>query len=241
MKHEIVVARYIENVEWALELSRKGYNVKIYNKHDGENLLPNVGREAHTYLHHIVTNWNHLADFTVFLQGNPFEHASNAIHLVSEILNENIDFDFAPITSMGFIICDKNSQPHGINNQKVIPTGKLFEWLTLTPSPEIFIASPGAQFVVSRNAIQSKTKKFYQRALKAVEYANNPVEAHCFERMWPTLFGVNISPSTNVIFYEEGEESFRSLGLTASEYVEKYISNGRVTDLGELHESYESL
>ena len=30
--------------------------------------LPNVGRESHTYLHHIVENWDHLAAVTIFMQ-----------------------------------------------------------------------------------------------------------------------------------------------------------------------------
>ena len=31
--------------------------------------LPNVGRESHTYLYHIVNHWEELADWTVFFQG----------------------------------------------------------------------------------------------------------------------------------------------------------------------------
>ncbi len=30
--------------------------------------LPNVGRETHTYLHHIVSRYDSLADWTVFSQ-----------------------------------------------------------------------------------------------------------------------------------------------------------------------------
>ena len=47
--------------------------VTIYNK--GDSHIPNsislhnVGRESHTYLYHIVNNWDKLADRTVFFQG----------------------------------------------------------------------------------------------------------------------------------------------------------------------------
>ena len=34
----------------------------------GSRPLPNVGRESHTYLHHIVSNYDSLADWTVFSQ-----------------------------------------------------------------------------------------------------------------------------------------------------------------------------
>ena len=36
--------------------------------------LPNVGRESHTYLHHIVNNYDKLADWTVFSQASEPMH-----------------------------------------------------------------------------------------------------------------------------------------------------------------------
>jgi hypothetical protein len=72
----IVVARYNESIDWT-----KSYNCIIYNKGDPiENTntttipLPNVGREGHTYLHHIINHYDNLSDYTMFLQGNPFDH-----------------------------------------------------------------------------------------------------------------------------------------------------------------------
>jgi hypothetical protein len=45
--------------------------------------LPNVGREADTYLRHIVQNYEGcLADVTVFCQGNPFEHSPDFLKLL---------------------------------------------------------------------------------------------------------------------------------------------------------------
>lgn len=41
---------------------------------DVPNALPNVGRETHTYLHHILTQYPQFPEYTVFLQGWPFEH-----------------------------------------------------------------------------------------------------------------------------------------------------------------------
>ena len=68
---QIVVSRYNEDISWTLKYSP---NVVIYNKgqDDIPNAisLPNVGRESHTYLYHIITNYHHLADLTVFVQGS---------------------------------------------------------------------------------------------------------------------------------------------------------------------------
>jgi len=77
---EIVLARYEEDVSW-LEDEYKPF-VTIYNKGSPISVegsgdlraigriksLPNVGREGHTYLWHVVNNYNNLADWTVFSQ-----------------------------------------------------------------------------------------------------------------------------------------------------------------------------
>ena len=63
----IVVARYNEDVKWLNEFDTPTYKVFLYNKGKPLNAnelprnvvqidLPNVGREAHTYLYHIVSD-----------------------------------------------------------------------------------------------------------------------------------------------------------------------------------------
>ena len=95
----IVVARYNESIDWT-----KFYNCIIYNKGDPiENTntttnvttLPNVGREGHTYLHHIINNYDTLSDYTMFLQGNPFDHTSlESILPSSEWKNNRLRLQF---------------------------------------------------------------------------------------------------------------------------------------------------
>ena len=82
---ELVVARYEEEWRWCAELAREmpGLRVSVYNKgrHDRVEAaaaraagvarweqLPNVGRESHTLLWHVVTRWDQLAPRTVFMQ-----------------------------------------------------------------------------------------------------------------------------------------------------------------------------
>jgi hypothetical protein len=71
---EFVVAKYLEDVSWTADVHP--FKVTIYDKSNGQ--LPNVGREAHTYLYHIVNNYHNLADVVVFMQGNPFAHTEIA-------------------------------------------------------------------------------------------------------------------------------------------------------------------
>jgi len=79
---EVVVSAYREDLAWLRPLVRRqlagaDVEVTVYSKHPDTALvdgvasvaLPNVGRCDHTYLHHIVTHWDRLADTTLFLPG----------------------------------------------------------------------------------------------------------------------------------------------------------------------------
>jgi hypothetical protein len=79
MLFQIVVARYNENISYLTPFEKVSV---IYNKGD-DNIqeefiniikLPNIGRESHTYLYHIINNYNNLADNTIFIQGNITDH-----------------------------------------------------------------------------------------------------------------------------------------------------------------------
>jgi len=78
-EQEIVIARYQEDISWSYVYRDI---CSIYNKgskkleYHSENVvqLNNVGREAHTYLYHIINRWDYLADKTLFTQGNIADH-----------------------------------------------------------------------------------------------------------------------------------------------------------------------
>ena len=71
MDTQIVVARYNENINWLIPFKDIAL---IYNKGNNNidanyfNIinLKNVGRESHTYLYHIVNNYDNLAKNTIF-------------------------------------------------------------------------------------------------------------------------------------------------------------------------------
>jgi glycosyltransferase involved in cell wall biosynthesis len=72
-KREIVIARFDEDLSWFK--APPADQVTVYNKgyirpDHYDIILPNEGREAGTYLYHIISNWENLAEQTVFLQGN---------------------------------------------------------------------------------------------------------------------------------------------------------------------------
>ena len=78
---EIVVSHYDEDLTWLDSVSshchvyHKGKEVRPRHNFKQWEKLPNVGRESHTYLQHIVNNYHHLADVTAFVQGSVNEHS----------------------------------------------------------------------------------------------------------------------------------------------------------------------
>jgi len=86
----IVVARYEEDVQWTEAYSDI---CTLYNKGDSKpnaNLpfvirLENTGREGHTYLYHIISNYESLSDNIVFTQADPFPHNSTILCAIDAI------------------------------------------------------------------------------------------------------------------------------------------------------------
>ncbi len=88
-KRITVVARYNEDMSWVDKLPG---DVVIYNK--GEEFpyeiprldIPNVGREAETYIRAIIDLYDELKNFDsiCFLQGNPFCHCPDLMDILSK-------------------------------------------------------------------------------------------------------------------------------------------------------------
>jgi|UniRef100_A0A6C0D959 hypothetical protein len=187
----IVVARYNENVEWTKLFSN--INVIIFNKgtklKDGYNeiLLNNVGREGHTYYKYICDNYDNLEDYTVFLQGNPFDHSPNLVpNLYKYIFNRelSIDFEFLSediLTSTLDLERSRYWHCKNIHNTYERIFGKKFD------SKECIFGA-GAQFIVSKNKILKNKKEFYENIVKILEYTVDPIEGYDLERFHKYIF-----------------------------------------------------
>ena len=169
---EVVVSRYSENLSWVNQVPKE-CKVTIYNK--GNDLefscikLNNIGRESHTYIRHIVDNYNNLSDYTIFVQGNPFDHSPGLIGYIENILNlEENNKDFSWLTSNMFRTdFEYKREP----NMSVCPYIK-FAYETIfgeSPDFEAFIFGGGAQFCVSKSRIQERPLSFYKNILDIFE------------------------------------------------------------------------
>lgn len=186
---DFVVARHREDIGWTSDLPPG--RVWVYTK-GGEpgplndavvvESLPNVGREAHTYLHHIVARYDALAPVTVFLQGHPFDHSPNLLRDLGRLGQET-----------GYVhlcdyILDWESTCQRSLPQDWVPMAATYEHLFGPPAPDRFLEfGAGAQFAVSAEAIRSRPREFYERALRYSEQGDDTV-AHAFERLWMYIF-----------------------------------------------------
>lgn len=194
----IVVARYNENIDWF----KKYKNVIVYNK--GESLdipfikLNNVGREGHTFLYHIINNYNNLSNWTVFVQGNPFDHCPNFYEKLDnlhetinnlELSNDIHDFNFMG-NNFNFLsdtIYYSNISECPYHNN--IPLKNVYNYIFNTNEEDRpIIFSPGAQFYVSKKLILTKPKIYYEKILKLLDHDINPIEGFCIERLWKYIF-----------------------------------------------------
>jgi hypothetical protein len=126
----VVVARYNENLEWVIPYNDVAI---IYNKgHPCPPIfnhiiqLPNIGREGHTYLHHIINNYTRLQRQTFFLQGSPFEHNETVLFGIDNHF-ENLDFQ-----PLGLVyLKEQNIPPREIVDTNMTTTPYGLKYMTL--------------------------------------------------------------------------------------------------------------
>jgi hypothetical protein len=188
MTISIVVARYNENIEWTNQFT----NVKIYNKGEpltngcNEVKLDNVGREGHTFYTYIYENYDSLADYTIFVQGYPFDHSPNIISNINNYINNkdlNIDFEFL---SESVYPCNLTGCTYHPN----LPLKDVYEKLFIEKKENMeFVFGAGAQFIVSKKNIIKNPKTFYLKIVEMLEYNINPIEGYVIERFHKIILG----------------------------------------------------
>lgn len=181
---DIVIAVYNENIDWVEQLSHhklfiylKNPNrlIEIKNKFPKASIevLENVGRESHTYLYHIINHYYDAGTFTVFLQGNPFDHCSNVIDLINTSTTDNF---FGNIYES-----DGNGNPH----HSGLPLSKLYrELFGKIKMKFIFVA--GAQFMIGDHTIIKHPLEKYKLLFQ--KHYTEPLLPWCMERFWISLF-----------------------------------------------------
>ena len=206
MIKEMVVARYREDISW-LNLVPKDIKVTIYNKYFLEDIhLPNLGREAHTYLYHIIKNYDNLADYTILCQGAPLDHCPT--------LEEKLNSSFENESGVIWLNKPEQENPEDIfsfaswQHPIGLPVGYFINFLLHTNiSENSEIRFPyGAQYIVRKDVILNRPKDFYQFLIKFLldpENFNSITEACIFERLWPFIFDKNLKTKDKYKYFYE--------------------------------------
>jgi hypothetical protein len=187
MSVKIVVARCHEDISW----TRQFPNVRIYNKGNklednyNEVLLQNVGREGHTYYRHIYDNYDNLEDYTIFLQGNPFDHSPNIIqNLKKYIENPDLILDFEFLSERIL-----NTNLTGCSYHGGLPLQDVYEKLFHERKENMEIVfGAGAQFIVSKKQILKRPRDFYLQIINMLENDISPIEGYVIERFHKLFF-----------------------------------------------------
>ena len=193
---ELVVARHEEDLAWLRRVPRE-FTITVYNK--GPALprcipLPNIGREAHTFLHHLTERRDTLADLTVFVQGRPFDHAPD-LHKILRSLADG-SFTVPDFHWLGFLADTDDHRgrrlfvPWSKNPARAeLPLDEFHRHIFGTAGPATYRFFVGAQFAVTREAAHRRSAGFYRRARDLA--AGLPLAPHCFERCWDRIFAVH--------------------------------------------------
>jgi hypothetical protein len=190
MKKLAVLSRFKESNNFFENLiSNQGYDIIIFNKYSGQNLLPNVGKEGHTYLHYIVENYYNLPDEILFSQYDPMDHfrghkGSDRGQNIINFLNENL-IDFCGIRPTDFDLIVRRKEINWIGFSK-----ELFRKFDDQDVANLLACGSTLNgiFRVTKTAILKHDISLYKKALDMLSNGIDPYEGYFFERMWKFLF-----------------------------------------------------
>lgn len=224
----IIISRYNEDLEWTKESPFNKFRYIVYNKGPNENFhkefvdkiitLDNVGRCDHTYLHHVIENYDSLSGIQVFLPGstgNIVSKKRKAICILSKIIesgnkvayfkSDHNDKSIIGLPRFNNFKLEKYSAEYE-SNRSLNPESKLLlsthrplgSWFRYHFGDMVIsnISYKGV-FSIDKRDILQRPKSFYEKIIQDVSSHSNPEAGHYIERSWAAIFGPFVY--TNVI------------------------------------------
>lgn len=212
---EIVVARYNEDLEWLKDSPFNKYDITVYNKGDNDDFakplnvrrvirLKNVGKCDHTYLHHIVNNYDRLSDVTVFLPGSTdmdykskkarrlmdeIEKTDQAT-FINEVAHKDIKQELYNFTLEEWKTSNQTNQNKNPESKttpaKIRPFGRWFE--SNFGNIQVSNITYAGIFSVAKLDILQHPLKYYESLEAQLSTSSNPEVGHYFERAWAAVF-----------------------------------------------------
>ena len=209
MSKSLIISRFNEDISWLK--SHKDFNLFIYNKGDAINdkyfkniiNLKNVGRESHTWLYHIVNNYNNLDEVNIFLQGRIDDLNCMAFKNPNHYCNILDKYGFAasrygilgPFHWKYNVGIEKNNkykskwEAHEISRSE--EGFRKFSENLFPNIPKIVATSYGGCFAIKKDLIKKYELSFYSKLLDKLSKHKNPIEGHYLERLWCYMFTKN--------------------------------------------------
>ena len=214
----VVFSRYNEDMSYIENVSIfSNFKIIIYNKGNKPlptsllqkpNVqvipLPNVGCECHTYLYHIIQNYDHLDDIILFLPGSCYAHPTKwkkTCTLLFFLMNRTRSTflcapEKPPQVIWNFTISEYGFSSHEnrevyssdkLNPSPIRPFGKWYEHIFGKDFPLAPITYNGI-FAVQREHIHHRSVDFYKNL---IQYVNRDIQNECvhyMERSWLAIF-----------------------------------------------------
>lgn len=185
---DVVLSRFNEDISWTHDLGRD-CRLFTYNKGSGPPpWLPNVGREAQTYLHHIVRIYGQFSEWTFFSQADPAPHLRAPLHEIIRTFPQSADrgafyIEGGPIFFSSAAV--RYSGPaEKQNEEKGVP--EVWRELFTSDQPADLLFAPGAIFAISAERLMTRSTAFYTRAMELA--STRPRGPWEFERLWAYLW-----------------------------------------------------
>jgi hypothetical protein len=225
---DIVISRYAEKIDWlnsppistiadtTSSSNHHHHRTRIYVYNKGEALsnitpdeylsilsLENVGRECHTFLHHIISHYDNLAEVTLFLPGSCMDASKRdkTNKLISKVLETRKSVFFGQyfrdvyrdLHSFGIDHWSGSNQRNQSSNPSLRcrpasmkPFGKWYKHYF----PDVVISAVcwHSIFAVSKEDILQHPITYYENLISCLSDHPNPEEGHFLERSWLAVF-----------------------------------------------------
>ena len=205
---ELVVATFNRDISWLGQINPVVIKT-IYNKNNLiENgiIMPNIGRDVHTFFSHLYNRYDSLSDITFFVQDYPFDHFGSLI----ETVNENKWEENAKTKFDGYYGFHDNT----LGTSWDMPQGKQFDGKNLTcfsnglpqhensgfdvnvywnelfdqTCPVEYEFMPGGHFAITKDCIRKRPREFYKKITDLLERDN--ISPWCIERLEFYIFSI---------------------------------------------------
>ena len=192
---EICSSHFDENLEW---LKKSEFPVTVVHHEGGKEfpkfketfVIPNEGYEASAYLEFIIQRYNTLPEYTAFIHGHEHAEHQRVPCMLQAIRNANkYKYSFIHLNN-SFVYKQTSDSDNFVNVNKF---SRYYE------IPPIVHTSFGAQFIVHRDAIRSRSLDFYK---KVREITKTKKDAMSLEFTWHIIFNSPGHPERDMFIPE---------------------------------------